>query len=320
MQWQRVNIAANALGRDLLTDLLGEMGYGVEIIEDEAGLERLLQDTASAWDYASPQEIAAASGTPGVCVYLPGETAQTELVRIKEQLDALRSRTQGLELGTLRICVQPVEEEDWANSWKKNYHPIPVGERLLIVPAWEQPGETQRQVVLLEPGAAFGSGQHESTLLCLTLLDGMDVQGARVLDIGCGTAILAVAAAKLGASEGLCIDVDPVAVSAARENIALNGLQDALSAREGDLAHGVEGKYHLVFANIVASVILRLLPDAAGLLEQDGVLITGGIIRERAEEVRSAAQRCGLEAAEQLQMGEWCAFAFRAKKQEQTEK
>ncbi|MBR5279445.1 MAG: 50S ribosomal protein L11 methyltransferase [Clostridia bacterium] len=208
-----------------------------------------------------------------------------------------------------------VKEEDWANNWKQYFKPLPVGEKLLIVPSWEEEipeGLEDRTHLEIDPGMAFGSGQHETTKLCLEMVEKCVTPGSSVLDVGTGSGILAIGALLLGAKEAVGIDIDKLSVKIAGENAALNGVSDRFRAVCGDLATGISGKFELVCANIVADIILRLLPDVGPLMTDDGDLIVSGIIEERKQDVLDGLAEYGFEPIDILQDRGWC--CMRAKK------
>ncbi len=201
-------------------------------------------------------------------------------------------------------------DSDWADAWKKYFHPTPVGDRLLICPRWEQPGDTGGRVTLyIDPGAAFGSGAHETTRLCLALLQKYLSAGAGVLDIGCGSGILGVAAALLGARSVAGVDIDPTAVKVSRENAEQNGVAGVCRFMTGDLASGVGGRYDLVLSNIVADAVISLAPAVKGLLRPGGVWICSGVVENRRAEVEAALGTNNYKLTEKAEERGWYAFA-----------
>lgn len=202
------------------------------------------------------------------------------------------------------VETEGVEQEDWQNGWRKYYHPMDVGERLAIVPSWQE-YETGRTKLVLDPGLAFGTGGHETTYLCLEALDRLVRGGERVLDIGTGSGILAIAALKLGAAAAEGVDIDPVAVRTAGENAALNGVSGRLKVLVGDLSDQASGTYQIVTANIVANAIISLAPAVPGLLAEGGVFIASGIIDTRRDEVAAALQAAGLAVRELHEKRGW---------------
>lgn len=211
------------------------------------------------------------------------------------------------------ISFEDCAEEDWLNNWKQYFHPIPVGERLLIRPTWRtefDPGE--RVVLNLDPGLAFGTGTHETTRLCLIALERYIKEGATVLDVGCGSGILAVAALLLGAKSAAGVDIDELAVKTARENAELNGVSSRFEALCGNLTDRVSGTYDIVFANIVADAILLLSEDISSFMKKDSVYIMSGIIDTRVPEVLAALEN-RFEVLETLSENGWYCIAAKKK-------
>ena len=240
-----------------------------------------------------------------VSVYLPADGAIRDTVAfIKERFASL-----GVEIS---LEMSGVHEEDWANSWKAYYKPIRIGERLVIVPAWEKYDEQPNDIVVrMDPGMAFGTGTHETTRLVIGLLEKYTRPEMRVLDVGCGSGILAICAAKLGAKTCRAYDIDPVAVKVARENISDSGLSDRVTCDVSDLLHGVdrtEGAYDLICANIVADIIIRMTSDVGALMHENSVILASGIIVERAADVIECFEANGFRIVDRAQENGWCAL------------
>ncbi|MCI2047774.1 MAG: 50S ribosomal protein L11 methyltransferase [Faecalibacterium sp.] len=197
-----------------------------------------------------------------------------------------------------------IKQEDWQNGWRKYYHPMEIGRRLAIVPSWQE-YDTDRVKLILDPGLAFGTGSHETTALCLAALDARVKGGERMLDIGTGSGILAIAALKLGAAVAEGVDIDPVAVRTAGENAARNGVGEKLTVLVGDLSEKASGKYDLITANIVAAAIESLAPSVPALLAPNGTFIASGIIDTRKAEVTAALEKAGLKVAEVQEKRGW---------------
>lgn len=232
----------------------------------------------------------------------------------KEALSFLEERLNACDVA-YTVLSGIVKEEDWANNWKQYFKPLPVGEKLLIVPSWEEEipaGLEGRTHLEIDPGMAFGSGQHETTKLCLEMVEKCVTPGSSVLDVGTGSGILAIGALLLGAKEAVGIDIDKLSVKIAGENAQLNGVDDRFKAVCGDLATGISGQFHVVCANIVADIILRLLPDVGPLMTDDGDLIVSGIIEERKQDVLDGLEAYGFKPVDILQDRGWC--CMRAKK------
>jgi len=261
-----------------------------------------------------------AVGPLRVCAYLPVDSQLKETRRqIEEAL---------WYLGRIRplppLQVRTIQESDWSEAWKANYRPIRLGERLIIVPAWLESPDTQRISIRMDPGMAFGTGTHPTTQLCLEMLETSLLktqarlpasQALTVIDIGCGSGILSVAALKLGANHALGVDIDPQAVAASEDNAALNGVSERLETGLGSVAEVRAGRFSLqqaplVLANILALVIVQLLEDGlAELLAPGGVLILSGILAEQEEEVAGALANRALYVAARRQSGDWVALA-----------
>ena len=205
---------------------------------------------------------------------------------------------------TLALIAARMEQEDWQNGWRKYYHPMEIGQRLAVVPSWQE-YDTDRVKLILDPGLAFGTGGHETTSLCLEALDERVKGGERVLDIGTGSGILAIAALKLGAASAEGVDIDPVAVRTAGENAALNGTADKLTVLVGDLSDKASGTYDIITANIVANAILSLAPAVPGLMAEDAVFIASGIIDSRKDEVIAGLEKAGLTVQEVKEKRGW---------------
>jgi ribosomal protein L11 methyltransferase len=225
-------------------------------------------------------------------------------------------------LGRIQPIPEPtyrgIQDEDWMAAWKQHYHPIPIGQKLLILPAWyeTEPGET-RTAVKIDPSMAFGTGTHPTTQLCMEMLESCVIPGKPVIDIGCGSGILSIAALKLGASHALGVDIDNAAVISSRENAAANGVLERLEVGIGSVGEVLAGLFSLrhaplVLANILAPVIIRLLEAGlAGLVEKDGALVLSGILEEQAAGVVEAARQHGLTFIEQRKINDWVVILLR---------
>ncbi|MBP3315389.1 MAG: 50S ribosomal protein L11 methyltransferase [Clostridia bacterium] len=240
-----------------------------------------------------------------VSVYLPidGGVADT-LVFLRERFGALNPEAE--------ITVSGVNEEDWANSWKAYYKPIKIGERIVIVPAWEKYSAEEGEIIVrMDPGMAFGTGTHETTRLVIKLLEKYIKNGMRVADVGCGSGILAICASKLGAGECKAYDIDPVAVKVANENIKDSGLTN-VTCEVSDLLKQVDksgGTYDVICANIVADIIIRMMPDVGALMDENSVILASGIIVERSEDVINGFEEHGFKIVERIDENGWCALA-----------
>lgn len=205
-----------------------------------------------------------------------------------------------------------VEDSDWNENWKKYFHTIEIGDKLAVVPSWEEYANPDNRTVLsIDPGAAFGTGTHATTSLCLNILDECVASGMKVLDIGCGSGILAIASVLLGADSALGVDIDAQSVKTAKENAEINNITENTEFIVGDLADKVTGEYNIVCANIVADVIIKLLPDVAQFMTEDGILIVSGIIDIRKDDVLDAISKNGFKIEAEAYKDNWCAFVLK---------
>lgn len=224
-------------------------------------------------------------------------------------------------LHTIRELPAPqfteIVDENWMNAWKDHYHPIPIGKRLLVLPAWIEQQDMSRVAVRIDPSMAFGTGTHPSTQLCLEMLETFTQTDKPVIDIGCGSGILSIAAIKLGASRAISVDVDAAAIKSTHENSIVNCVGDRIETGLGSIAEIAAGNFSIrqapvVLANILAPVLIRLFDAGmAELLEPGGTIILAGILAEQAESVRAAGEAHGLMFTELRQIGDWVALALR---------
>lgn len=310
MDWLEAVVHTTTFGSDLVSDGLMALGAAGTEIVDRADVPDPRQPGVY-WELYDPAMVDAMPDDVLVKAWFErGEKERETLEAVRAHLEQLRA--QGGEVGTLALELTGVKDEDWSENWKKYYKPFRIGAHLVVRPTWEAyeaaPGDL---VIELDPGMAFGTGTHETTSMCMQLLEKHLQEGMRVMDVGTGSGILAIAAARLGAREVLAIDIDPAAVKVARENIALNHVQDRVRAVEGDLCKSEAMPCDLAVANIVADAIRMLAAPLTRHLKKGGLLICSGIIREREQDVLEAALAAGYAVADRLEKGEWVALALR---------
>ena len=242
-----------------------------------------------------------------VSVYLPADGGVSDTVTF------LKDRFNTLNIDA-KLEISGLNEEDWANSWKAYYKPIRIGERIVIVPAWEKYDAQENDIIVrMDPGMAFGTGTHETTRLVIGLLEKYVKPEVSVLDVGCGSGILAICASKLGAGYCKAYDIDPVAVKVARENIKDSGLNN-VSCDVSDLLKQVDTEcapYGIICANIVADIIIRMTPDVGRLMDENTVILASGIIVERSEDVVNCFEQNGFYVAERVEENGWCALVVK---------
>ena len=318
MNWTEVKIYTTTAGIDPLTGSMLDLGLQGFMIEDAQDFDEFLHDTTPHWDYVD-QAVMEKMKDCETCVTIyvaDNPQGMEELAQVRQILARLKAQDPDGKYGRLELEMKDVDEEDWSNAWKKYYHPVQVGEHLVVCPSWEAYDRKPDEVVLtLNPGMAFGTGTHDTTRLCMELLEKYITPQDTVLDVGCGSGILAITAALLGANKIIGCDIDEVAVKVAGENAALNGVQDHIAFHQGDLTSQVEGSFQIICANIVADVIIRLSEDAGRYLAKDGIFITSGIIDTREQDVLNALEQNGFQVIERRTSGGWVALACKAKAQ-----
>lgn len=318
MNWTEVKIYTTTAGIDPLTGSMLDLGLQGFMIEDAQDFDEFLHDTTPHWDYVD-QAVMEKMKDCETCVTIyvaDNPQGMEELMQVRQILARLKAQDPDGKYGRLELEMKDVDEEDWSNAWKKYYHPVQVGEHLVVCPSWEAYDRKPDEVVLtLNPGMAFGTGTHDTTRLCMELLEKYITPQDTVLDVGCGSGILAITAALLGANKIIGCDIDEVAVKVAGENAALNGVQDRIAFHQGDLTSQVEGSFQIICANIVADVIIRLSEDAGRYLAKDSIFITSGIIDTREQDVLNALEQNGFQVIERRTSGGWVALACKAKVQ-----
>ncbi len=318
MKWLEITIMTTDEGADIVSARLSMLGINeVSIIQGREAVEKLMTEAVKYWDYA---DDAALENQPAVRAYvalLPENEGIEEAVRASmKELSAIEPEI-GVPLGSLEVFAKEVDEEDWANNWKKYYKPINIGERLTVCPTWEKAEDDGTRAILrIDPGMAFGTGTHHTTRMCLELLEKNMHGGELVADIGCGSGILSTAALLMGASEAVALDIDPVATKVAVETAEENGIDlmkytvytgDILTDKQIRTAV-MRRQYDIVLANIVANVIIALAPMVPYLMHKGSRFIASGIIDDRLDEVVEALDRNGLKVNKVLEGEDWRAL------------
>lgn len=315
MDYIEVRVTTTHDAAELLADQLAEITGGCSV-DDPQTIEDFIQAPVKRWDYIEEQLFDNPSREPSVCCYLsPDEDGARRLKEMGTLLAELKEQDEVGFYGSLKLEVSPVRSEDWENNWKQYYKPFPVGERLFVCPSWEQAEVPQgRTLLTMDPASSFGTGSHATTRMCMEQLDALSLDGARILDVGCGSGILACTALLLGGKHALACDIEENAMRVTAENMDKNGLTGLrYSTRCGDLLSDPalrqeleeKGPYDVILANIVADVLIAMADHLPGWLAAGGHLILSGIIDTRAEEVRQAFRQVGMVIVNEIARDGW---------------
>ena len=317
MKWLELKIDAAPAGLDPVSALLEDLGITGLVIDDEGDFRDFLEHNRAYWDYVDDALMQEKKGLCRITFYLEDTPdGYNTLSRVRMALS--RVKQEHPEYGSLLLTMENMEDADWENNWKQFYKPMEIGERLIVVPEWEQANTQGRIPLILNPGLTFGTGSHATTRLCLTALEETIHGGERVLDLGCGSGILSIAALRLGADRAVACDIDEKCMDVAYENAALNGVgRDRYTVRWGDvvtdraLRRELGGPYDVVVANIVADVIKALASTVRPLVREGGIFLCSGIIDDRAEEVAQCLRDNGWTIAETRSSEGWFSYLCR---------
>lgn len=291
MEWLEVKVAVTHEAVEAVADLLTEAGSKGVVIDDPCLINELRN--SGSWQLCDIPEQENTEVVTVSAYYTTDKTLNERLNAIEIELEKVEKRIGSFQFGHTKF--RKVTDHDWANEWKKYFHVTHVGKSLVIKPSWKkyikQSGE---KIICIDPGMAFGTGTHYTTNMCMARLEKILPEHATVFDVGTGSGILAIAAALLGAEVVKAVDIDPVAVRVAKENVNANGLASKIQVIEGDLLNGTEGQADVIIANIIADIIIKLLHDIPDKLKDNGVFLASGIIEECLEDVKEEAERQGL--------------------------
>lgn len=305
MRWKEFSVVTEEICVEAIAAIFHKMGSGGVIIE-EPRLDILPMNPENcADDCLAPDFIKHESVV--VKAYF------SENREILEELEHLLRAVQSTFNAQCKVLINEVRDEDWEESWKKYYHTFKIGQRLIIKPSWEEYRVQEGDVLIdIDPGMAFGTGSHASTRFCLNFIDQYVKGGEKIIDAGCGSGILSIAAAKLGAAQIFAMDFDDVAVRIARDNVKLNGLEDIIQVEVGDIVKDLPGgEVDYILANITAEVVDLLIPEAVQRLRPDGYMFCSGIIESRWPGVQQQLEAHGLVIEKLLQESEWVGAAAR---------
>ncbi len=309
MKFVELTVHTTSEASELVADVMWEEtphGVTVSDVNDVIALQR---DSSVYWDYMD-DGLTAQSDVLVKC-FLEPEIAEEKIKRIMQKIAERKELGAGIPFGSLEETKREIDGDDWIDVWKKHFRPIHIGKRVVVVPEWigytPQEGEV---IVLLDSNMAFGTGEHETTSMCLELLQEHLREGDVCIDVGCGSGILGIAAAKLGAKESYLTDIDPIAVESAEHNAEKNGVRDLVTVAHSNLLTQAKLTGDVVLANITAEVLVLLAPEIPSYLKKTGTLILSGIIADRIEKVRAAFSRAGLVERDLRHKGEWFAMTW----------
>lgn len=317
MNWLQISIETTPEGIDKVCDALTKVGIEGFEIEDKDDFNTFLDENKQFWDYVDEDLYNERQGPTKVKTYIEEDEKASEiLLSVKEALDNIKCD----EFGSLEMTVKNLAQEDWENNWRQYFKPLYVGDNIIIKPHWEEVDDAEGKLVFeIDPGMTFGSGQHETTRMCVEALEKCVKKGDRVADLGCGSGILSVISLLLGAEFAYAVDIDPNCEKIAYENAALNNVsRDIYTVECGNVLTDKSlcdrlsnEKYDIVVANIVADVIIPLSEKTRSFMKEGGYFICSGIIDFRMEEVQAALLKNGFEIVEVKHDGDWYAFVCR---------
>jgi ribosomal protein L11 methyltransferase len=312
MKWSELSIHTTQEAVEPISNILHEAGASGVVIEDIADLVKERSTALGEIYQLNPSDYP----EEGVVIkaYLPVNSF------LGETVDGIKSLINNLliydiDLGRNHITISEVNEEEWATAWKKYYHPVKISEKFTIVPTWEiyEPVHSDELIIELDPGMAFGTGTHPTTVLCIQALERTVQQGDTVIDVGTGSGVLSIAAGLLGADHIQALDLDQVAVDSARLNCKLNKVQHVVTVSQNNLLDGIDGPADLIVSNILAEIIVRFIDKAYEILKDNGTFITSGIIQNKKQEVKEALLNAGFVIEETMVMEDWVAYIARKK-------
>lgn len=318
MKYYQVKIYTSHEGIEPLSAVLMEHGFDSLVVDDPADAFDILNKKEDyEWDYIDPSVFANKDKEPTITIYF--EDTKISAIHIRELtkiVEMVKGCVKGgmygpeADFGRLEVETVIVNDNDWKDKWKEFFKPSKITDTLVVKPTWEEytPAEGEK-IIEIDPGMAFGTGTHETTTLCMRLLEKYLKDDQSVMDVGCGSGILAIAAALLGSKDILGVEIDPDAVRTAIENVELNGVSDVVAVKEGDLTKGVDKVVDLIVANLMAPLVIELSGAAADHLVDKGIYISSGILIEKRDQVAEAVKAAGFEIVEILEEGEWCAIA-----------
>ena len=304
MKWVEVQIKTTTEAEDLVTNIMYDLGVTGLAIEDPNDI-LAFQQSEEDWDFIDPEIIKQEYEKVIIKAYFPEDQDLTDRIElVRDNIERIPCDKTGKSLG--EVTIMEVYEKDWAEAWKKYYKPIKIGEKIVIKPTWEKYEKKDEEIVIeLDPGMAFGTGTHETTIMCIEALETYMKKGDTVWDIGCGSGILSIVAAKLGAKKVIGVDLDKMCTKISNENIKINKVYDSVEIRHGNLFNSVDEKANIIVSNIIAEVIIDMVDHIDEYLLKEGIFIASGIILEKVEKVKEKLIKKGLKILEIKYMDEW---------------
>ncbi|MDD7016843.1 MAG: 50S ribosomal protein L11 methyltransferase [Firmicutes bacterium] len=322
MKYTAFEVRGTSAGLEMITAIMMNHGIDYISIDDPEDMEDILnKKNEYGWDYIDDELKENLDREPVLSVYFDEEQDLNIIDVLKADIEKLKQDVaegaygESFDGGSLEVTVSVSDDSQWKDKWKEFFHPSRITERLVVKPSWEEyRAEPDDLVIEIDPGMAFGTGTHETTSLCMKLMEkyfGEFGENVKVLDVGCGSGILSIAASLLGAGEVLGVEIDKDAVQVARENVQLNKCDDNVRVIEGDLTKGIDFKGDIIVANLMADLVMMLSKSAREHLEDGGIFISSGILADKEKVVSEAITDAGFTIEEVMVDGEWCAIAAR---------
>jgi len=312
MNWNEISVSTTTLAVEIISNIFIESGSKGVMIEDPSDFHLQGQDPL-AWDYMEKEVFDFGHEDVRVIGYFSSEEDINEKIsEIEKRLDYVKSL--GLDTGTLEICKREVKQENWENEWKKYFNVQKVSGSIVIKPSWEEyTAKEGEKIIDIDPGMAFGTGTHETTRMCINAIEKYMNKGDSLIDIGCGSGILSIAAAHLGAEKVIAVDLDKLAVKVSKENVDLNGFSNTIDVRYGDLTDVIDEKADVIVANIIADIIAKLSKNIADFIKDGGYFISSGIINDKKDFVISKLKENNFDIIEENNDGEWNCIVSKVK-------
>lgn len=312
MNWNEISVSTTTLAVEIISNIFIELGSKGVMIEDPSDFHLQGQDPL-AWDYMEKEVFDFGHEDVRVIGYFSSEEDINEKIsEIEKRLDYVKSL--GLDTGTLEIYKREVKQENWENEWKKYFNVQKVSDSIVIKPSWEEyTAKEGEKIIDIDPGMAFGTGTHETTRMCINAIEKYMNKGDSLIDIGCGSGILSIAAAHLGAEKVIAVDLDKLAVKVSKENVDLNGFSNTIDVRYGDLTDVIDEKADVIVANIIADIIAKLSENIADFIKDGGYFISSGIINDKKDFVISKLKENNFDIIEENNDGEWNCIVSKVK-------